>query len=235
MNNELKYPIFQECSGYTLDEYWKNIFCNCAQGKFPRGFYVITSTSSGGGGGGNNHIKVGKEIFEFKDDPKEMTKVCMNIFKTNLKLKSEKDKEELNTEFKQVQENLVHQHNTFIFGGWKEVKPKTLKEMLINDYIIKLQKKYKFTDEEVVYLQKLIHVGFILKILQNDDVDYDSDNGIIKKIDGLIINSHESNIKLKFKLKGDINIDERNLVTTSGSNNQKKNPFIVESKKYFKE
>ena len=187
MGDKTKYPIFIKCSSYTLDEYWKDIFYNCSLGRFPRGISYLHAQSQ---------IKVTDskkkiEYFQIKDDPIEMFKIMMTIFKDKLKMISKKDQERQKNDFENINVEVK------VFESWDKIKCKILKEQFIDDYCVNIQNKLSLTLKETQYLRSLINYGLLFKYLEIVFC-----NGKIKSIKNLKYNNSSN----KFYI---FNIDEK--------------------------
>jgi len=209
-----KYPIFIECCEYTLDEHWKTVFLNASIGKFPKGMYMINN---------DTNLKVGNEIYDISDDPREMTKLCMTIFKKKLKLKSNDDKEKNTNEFKLIQKSREFTH----FKEWKDIKPKNLKEKILNDYIINLKIKFGLKRHELFKLNKVVNVGILFKKIKSDNIVYLE--GKIVDIDNL--NVVETKRGFEFHIDGDIHTDRK--TTNTIIIKKCENPYLKDLKSYI--
>lgn len=198
--------IFEECCDYTLDPFWKEIFFNCSIGKFPTGMYLINN---------GKQIKAGEFIYDVKEDPEEMTTVCMNIFKNVLKIKSSQDKEENVKNFKLVQEDSKYK----VEDEWSEVKLKSLKDKKMYDYLLFLQEKYNLNKDEIEELNNVLKINILLKKIQTKDFTFN--DGKIQNIEKLVFDEETRT----FDVQGDITYKDKSKV--------KKNNFGALLTKYI--
>lgn len=187
------YPQFLECAEYTLDKYWKEIFEQCANNKFPNGCKynniqnsIMVRVPEKGG-------KYTTEYYHLKNSPEENFETLIHVFKTKLNMRSGLDiriqKEEI--------EEYLKEHEINLDCEWKKLKPKYLQQQIIINYILDLKEKYSLTKEEVKQLYQTIDGGFDFKKITAEDIDYS--NGKIHSITCLEFNKK----KRKFKITND--------------------------------
>lgn len=161
------FPIFQELKNYTFDEYWRNILDQCASDNFPDGV----------------KFKHNKLYFSLRDEsrpkgkdivielPRKASDAFLTIidsFKNKLGLRSESDPDKKqNTE-----------------TNWKKLKPKHIKDQLLLEYALSLQRKHHLSQKDLKQLYASILLGFQFKKLTTDDIVYK--HGKVKKIKGLL-------------------------------------------------
>lgn len=209
-----KYPIFLECTEYTLDEYWIDILKNCSLGKFPRGMTMVDD-------GKTMKITVNKkkyEMIDVHDDPLEMFRVCMDIFKNKLKMTSSRDHRMKAKEFEESKEK----SDRTKIKSWDVIKKhKVEKDMCIHDFVLRMQQKHSLSDEETIYLSKLIKVGILFKTINSSHILIKG--GSIEDITNL----HRSKDG-KFSIDSTINAKIK-----SSSKNANENPLKKEIIKYL--
>ena len=157
---EPKYPIFLECSQYTLDEYWIDIFKNCSLGKFPKGMIVYANTI---------RVTVAKkkyEMIDMHDDPLEMFKLCMDVFKNKLKMTSSRDHRVKNEEFEKIKKKRDVTLSTLEIVK----KHKVEKDRCINDFILRMQSKHSLTIDEARRLSKIVKSGLLFKTIHSQNI-----------------------------------------------------------------
>lgn len=214
MSKAPKYPIFLECSEYTLDTYWIDILQSCALGKFPKRMSMADATT----------IKVMSEnkkkheLFAIKDDPKEAFMLCMKIFKDILGMKSKRDQKAVVEEF----ENRANNEEHIQFETWDSIKPKSHRERFLNDYVIEMKKKHNLTYDGCSMLRKKIQTGLLFKQIKSEHIVFD--NMKIHDITNLTYNEKTKS----FDLKGTIDIKQAKTAQTT-----KANPNIKSMEKYI--
>lgn len=176
LRSAVSYEIFDQCSEYVLDTYWKDIFQSCARNKFPRGVrytedppsLVVKVPISGN--------RTRNEIFSLPSEPKEALSVLMTVFKDVLGLRSNKDLNLQKRELEEAARNSPVQVNC----EWKKIQPRTLKDIIIMRYVLELREKHNLSSREAKGLYDLITQGFQFKRITTDDIDYE--NGKINNI-----------------------------------------------------
>jgi len=172
IKREVIYPIFLKCIKYAEDLFWKNIFeelayNNCYNGSYiSKGFFCSS-------------IK-GKEFtYKFLDKNElQLYNDITKLMKEKLNILSKNDKKVMIEEFEKVENELKNDQNI-----WENIKKKSIKEILIQNFLIKMKNKYKIRDLQIKKLYNLINLGFLLKSIKNTDIIYE--NGEIKKIEGI--------------------------------------------------
>ena len=151
------YPIFAECSGYTLDPYWKSVFEQCSRNKFPKGcsydsknhvLYVKDTRAKA-----KNHRTV-INLPSSKNAAPEIFEVMMQLFRDNLSLRSTRD---LNKSRKSLQD--AKDSIELDLSEWKKIKPRSLRDILIMRFVAKIQKEKKLSDTESNNLYRVIKMG----------------------------------------------------------------------------
>lgn len=163
------YPYFEECSKYTLDEFWKNIFILCAQNKFPRGakYDNTTMTISAKNAG----------TLTLTENPRDNYNAIVEYFRNILNLFSPKDIQIKKSEV-QTKINLDCE--------WKQLKPRSIRDTLLIKYVCD---QTNLDIKEKRQLHRTIKLGFQFKELSSDDVDYE--NGTIRNIRNLAFDEKE--------------------------------------------
>jgi len=187
------HPIFTECQEYTLDPYWKDIFSRCSCNRFPRSIRydgkknTIYLKLSGGIGGK-------KEFFVLPQEPTRVFEIMMEIFRS-IGLRSQKDLQLQKDEMEEIRKARCFDLDC----QWKDLKPKYLKERMILNYVLFLQKKLGLARKETKRLLNTIQLGFQLKQLMPDDVKYEK--GRILDIHGLEVYGEERTFTITKPIK----------------------------------
>lgn len=194
------YPRFNDCQNFTFDEYWKNIFVNCACNKFPRGIRYdhnknILYVREASNNGVSSSIKL-------PNSSEELFRLMMIIFKDNLSLRSSQDIEKQNEELI----NIERAQKENLDCEWKKIKPRAVKDQLIMNYVVELKETFNLTLKETKKLLSLIEVGFQFKQLDSGDVEYSSKK--IKNIQGLEYDETTKEFGISRKIKKNIKIDK---------------------------
>jgi len=185
--------IFFKCQEYTLDPFWKDMFCRCAYNRFPKGIrhdkinniiYVKTPKTSGSR----------KDQFSLPSKPREVFETMMMVFRS-IGLRSPRDLQVKKEEIEAVRKELCVDLNCM----WKELRPKYLKDRMIMRYVLYLQELHGLTQKEARRLLTTIQLGFQLKQISSDDVEYKQ--GKITKIKGLKIDEKAHTFMISREIK----------------------------------
>jgi len=189
MSNSL-HPIFEQCAKLTLDEYWKDIFLNASQNIFPKGvrydsksniLFIRTQLQSG---------KIITEPAELGKTPEATFKIVLEIFKERLNIFSPLDIQVKKSELTELKESRM----SSLDCEWKDIKPRSLKELIITRYIINLKKKHNLSDKNTKKAYVTLQLGFQLKQLYSDDVVYKK--MAIQNIEGFVYDEETKEFKV---------------------------------------
>lgn len=207
------YPIFIECKEYVLDGYWKDVLSQCAINRFPKGIrYKVTMNPGSSDDSGFEHIfsiktmkklgsRGGVEVINLPTEPKVLAGCLLSIFREKLDMYSSLDLQIKKEEFEVMNSSLKVNYDC----TWKELKPKNVKDMMIRNYVIELQKRHSLTDGQARKLLSEINCCVQLKILDQESIVYSS--GKIQSIDGIISNPDEP---LKVNIFESANVQQKN-------------------------
>lgn len=219
MSQSIIYPIFRECSQYTLDSYWKDIFEGCAVNKFPKGMRYNSEK-------GEVFVKTdAKKPWEIISLPiKNSTTLdiyhaMMTIFKDNLQLRSTR---EISFD-EDTLEEIKKKWKTKMDGGWKD-RPKQSRDDEKLRYVSHLREKYTLTPKETRQLTATINVGIQFKQILSTDIVIDPETGYILDITSLVFDKETR----RFSTTGEMSVS---------SKNDKSNPkcaFYAHLDKWFK-
>lgn len=163
------YPLFDTASTYTSDPYWKSVFHNCSLDKFPRGFTFTNGILR------HRNSTVGVVLPEHA---LTLLQTTILYFQEYGKMYSKVDQENR----RRKEELVVAAQLENMGNDWPTVaRSKNRRATYVRDYV---ERKYphltKYIRDEI-YTQ--INVGFEMKYLTKDDVDYK--NGIVVNVDGV--------------------------------------------------
>ena len=178
LRREVIYPIFLKCIDYTgNDTFWRETFeelsyGNCYQGSYINNGFLCSNSK-------------GKEfIYKFIDkEPDRIHQDVIKLFKEKLNIMSRNDRKILIDEIEEVEKNLKCIKNT----DWIDIKKKSLKDILLQNFLIKTKKIYELTDYQLKKIYNSINLGLMLKSIKNTDIIYD--NGEIKEIKGIVFHT----------------------------------------------
>ena len=178
MGDKSLYSHILGAKKYTTDAHWKDMLDSCARNRFPKGakynynkniLYVRTDVTG----------KVRTETITLPTDPKNCYETLMHVFKNLLGLKSDEDIKKS----KQQLEDARQQNYIDLDCEWKKLKPRTVKNHILMNYVIDKIKEYELDEKNVTKLYKLIQLGTQFKKLSSDDFEYS--DGVIYSIKGL--------------------------------------------------
>jgi hypothetical protein len=168
------------------DEFWKETFeefsyGNCYQGSYiNKGFLCC-------------NVKGKEFIYKFFDkEPHRIYQDITKLLKEKLNIMSKNDRKILIHEMTELEE----QFNVLKQTEWNDIKKKSVKDILVQNYLIKRKKEYELRDSQVRCLYNTINLGIMLKSIKNTDIVYQQ--GEITEIKGI------SFFKGKYKIDIDI-------------------------------
>lgn len=193
------YTRFLECSQYTLDKYWRDIFYSCACNKFPKGsrYDNTKETLHVRYEIGNN--KFNNQIFNVPNNllSEELYNILTHAFKNLLNLRSDNDLKLNRLKLEEIRK----QCDINLDCDWKKLKPRSLKNNIIMNFVIEKSQEYNLSQSHTLKLYKLILLAFQIKQLSSDDVNYKK--GKIIDIKGLTF--YEENNETYFMIKNNTN------------------------------
>ena len=181
---ELVYPFFLKCCEYTDDIFWKFVFEDLAYGKSPYGTYITKNFLCC-----NYKNKEFSYKIEPDKDPKQLFENIHRLLFYKFGLMSEKDK----LSRRKIFENTKNTIEKNCKQDWNNIKKKNIKNIIIENFIIRMKKKYELNNTQSKKLLSIIKVGFIFKNISSSNINYN--NGKIISIEG--INFEHKKIKIK--------------------------------------
>ena len=162
INNEIVYPKFLECCEFTTDNFWKYIFEDLAYGKTPYGTYITKNFLC-------CNYK-GKD-FSYKIDNKKSAETIYNdiynILYKKFGLLSENEKLRKRENFDKKEKEIKSLNNS-----WQMIKKKNIKNIIIENYVLNMKKKYSLDNKKTKQLLSIIIIGLILKTINSNDIEY---------------------------------------------------------------
>ena len=176
---KVQYQVFQVLSGYTLDDYWKQLLLACSMGKFPRYVTYKDDLLIHRRGRACSSIPLGlahDQTIDFKR--------VLDFFRS-LGLSSLQDNEAARRIVDDKQKTLTAQ----VYNSWKDIKRPQLKEILLGDFVQNLSERLNLTSREHEYLQAQVAIAQLFKAINAQTVVMD--DGKISEITGLQIEGDE--------------------------------------------
>lgn len=195
------YECFEQCQNFTLDQYWKDVFFSCACGKFPKGCRFDPSSNTLYIRIQVTNTKTKGEAISLPSTPEELYLVVIDIFKNKLGMFSSRDLQIKKNELDDIQK----QYQINMDCEWKKLKPRSVKEFLIINFVKDLQLKHSLTPKETKSLLAHINIWFQLKKITSDDIEYS--NKSILSIRGLYFDEknriweNKNNCKIASKIE----------------------------------
>jgi len=171
MKREIIYPIFLECSQICTDSFWKNIFEDLSYGQAPYGTFISK---------GFFCCNYKNKEFSYKIEKKDSQKLYDDISSLCKKigLLSHNDKIQKKIDFRNLENDIKEDREK-----WCNIRKKNLKDFLIENFVINMKKKYNLDNNQSKYLNYVIFLSMIFKIIGMKDVEYE--DGEIKSIKGI--------------------------------------------------
>lgn len=171
-NYEIIYPLFLSCVAYATDTFWKNIFEDLSIGRCPYGTYISKSFLC---------CSYKNKDFSYKiedKDPKVLYDEVTNLLLNRAGILSSTDKTKKKLDFLKA-ETVIKENRTC----WADIKKKSVKDFLIELFVIDMKKEYNLTILQARKLLSLIMISFVFKTIVNKDILFE--NNRIKQIDGI--------------------------------------------------
>lgn len=185
LKRDVIYPIFLKCVCYSEnDTFWKETFEELSYGICFQGSYISKGFIC-------SNVK-GKEFtYKFIDkEPEKIYNDITKLFKEKLNIMSKNDRIILINEFEEVEKNLKNIKNS----EWNDIKKKSLKDILFQNFLIRSKKDYELTDYQLKKIYNSINLGLMLKSIKNTDIIYDK--GEIKEIKGITFSKGKYHIDI---------------------------------------
>ena len=175
----MKKTLFDECSLYTYDEYWQEIFSSCGRNKFPKGLSYNKVNRV-------IYIRQGKlrETIPLPLIPAEIFTTMMILFR-KLGLKSPTDKFQTKLDIITSQPSI-----NILDREWKNI-PRHLKEILFSKFIKKMSTLHNLSLKEKQLMFSFIELHINLKNIVPSDIKYT--NNEILSINDIHFNKHRRN------------------------------------------
>ena len=180
IKKEILYPMFLECIQYTSDTFWENVFEDLAYGKTPYGTYLNKSFLC---------CNYKNKEFSYKierKDPKVLYDDVYNLLAKKLCLLSVRDKLNKKIDFNNIEEEIKQTRE-----NWTNIRKKNIKDLLIENFVINMQKEYSLSVKQSRKLMSDIFIAMIFKIITVKDINYK--DGVITSINGICFNQNEYN------------------------------------------
>lgn len=184
IKRDVIYPIFLKCLCFSQDDFWKETFQEMAYGNCYQGSYISKGFLC-------SNVK-GKEFsYKFIDkDPEKIYNDITKLLKEKLNIMSKNDRQLLLQEINNADKELLKLREM----DWAEIKKKSFRDILFQNFIIKAKKIYELRENQVKCIYNVINLGLILKSIKNSDISYS--NGEITEIKGITFSKGKYDVLL---------------------------------------
>lgn len=173
IKREIIYPIFLKIIQYTEDIFWKDTFENLAYSICPNGSYISKGFLC-------SNVKGKEFVYKFAGkEPEEIYNEVSKLLKEKLHIMSKNERGILLKEFEEVEQMIKKFNNC----SWNEIKKKSSKDILFQNFLIKKKYEYNIKQSYIKKLYNLINLCIIIKSITNSDITYI--NGEITEIAGI--------------------------------------------------
>ena len=197
IDKKIVYPIFKECTKYTLDPFWIQIFNDFSHGKFLKQTLYLPQ---------NNVFQIKlKETYSIQltNVPQDDFLKLKKSLQEKLNIRSKQDKQ-------QIRDNMETIRNTIenlYAGEWKQIRKKNIREAILRTYIMSLQDKYSLTKDELNDLFKMISVAISFNWITPNHIEFNDKQ--IHSISNLKFNENERKFyidKIKNPIKREVEV-----------------------------
>lgn len=185
LKRDIIYPIFLKCIEFIEnDMFWRDTFEDLSYGNCYQGSYISKGFLC-------SNVKGKEFVYKFIDkEPEKIYQDVSRLLKEKLNIMSKNDRKILINDFEEVQNNIKSLKNM----EWENIKKKSLKDILFQNYLIHIKETYDLRDAQIKKLYNLINLGLMLKSIKNSDIIYE--NGKIKDIKGIVFTKGKYKIEL---------------------------------------
>lgn len=174
LKREVLYPIFLKCVQFVGDDqFWRETFEDLAYGIVYGGAYITKGVMC---------CKVKGKEFVYKFNEKEPERVFQDVtrlLREKLNIMSRNERKAMIDELMEVEQNMNQMKNV----EWGEIKKKSVKDILFQNFLIKMKYQYELRDSQMKKLYNTINLALMLKSIKNGDITYR--NGEIQEIRGI--------------------------------------------------
>jgi hypothetical protein len=166
VKKDVVHPRLLECVAYTTDIYWKQIFEDMAYGITPYGVYIHKGFLC-------CNFKQKEFMYKLDNKDPQIMFTDIHVLLKKVGLHSINDKMEMILEM-ETENEPSH------LNKWNTIKKRSIRDMLIENYVIEMKHRHSLKEKEVKKLYNLIQVGLIFKTINAKTLLYI--NGKIEEI-----------------------------------------------------
>jgi hypothetical protein len=177
---EVVYDILTECAALMRDEFWKQFYEDLAVGKSTKGIYITNGTI---------HTSNKRNGFTYSITDKAPEVIVAELHHLLISHTSICSKKDMNKKRQFVQE-IEEELNAYDEAKWTSIKRKNVRNMLLVDYAVYLNKVHDLSWPATINAYRTIISAFENKTHASRDVEYE--NGKILSIDGIELSEDET-------------------------------------------
>ena len=178
---ELQYPVILQCCSYANDTYWENILEEIAYGRAPYHTYIANDslTSSTKNGEFCINLAVNPDT-----SPEDMCNKICNTLREKVGIMSRMERIQSKERFNSHESRLHRSQD-----DWSMLKKKNLKDLLVENYIVRMKDKHELSVAEARKALSLIFVAMVFKVITQKDIHYY--DGKIHDIEGISFSNNK--------------------------------------------
>jgi hypothetical protein len=170
---EIPYPVFLRCATHAKDPFWNTVFEDLAYGRTQHGSYITKGFLCCSYKGREFSYKIKTDNIE------KLYKDVYRLLKEKMGIMSSREKMKKREEFYITEERIKKNRN----DSWKSVRQKTVKDLLIENFILSKRKKYGLSISQCSTLISSISLAMVFKVIKSTDINYS--DGVIHSIEGI--------------------------------------------------
>ncbi len=171
---ELIYPLILQCCSYANDTYWENILEDIAYGRAPYHTYINNDNLTSSTKNGEFSINLAVE----DSSPEELCKKICDTLREKVGIMSRMERIQSKEKFNSHESRLHRSQD-----NWSMIKKKNLKDLLVENYIVRMKEKHDLSVAEARKALSLIFVAMVFKVITQKDIHYY--DGKIHDIEGI--------------------------------------------------
>tara|TARA_B100001175_G_C19483250_1_gene628320 strand:+ start:879 stop:1544 length:666 start_codon:yes stop_codon:yes gene_type:complete len=171
---ELIYPIILQCCSHANDTYWENILEDIAYGRAPYHTYITNDNLTSSTKNGEFSINLAVE----NASPEELCNKICNTLREKVGIMSRMERIQSKEKFNSHESRLHRSQD-----NWSMIKKKNLKDLLVENYIVRMKEKHDLSVAEARKALSLIFVAMVFKVITQKDIHYY--DGKIHDIEGI--------------------------------------------------
>ena len=181
---EIVHPIFLQCVQFTTDPFWIMVFNELSYNSCFTGTYLSKGTYC-------CSIKSKEFIYKYEGKKPEIIFNEITAYLKGINITSKSDALVFIKEYEDAKQCI----NDVLQQDWSDIRKKNLKDMLFQNYMIRMKNEYELKDIQIKKLYSFINFCLLLKTMTNQSVTYI--NGRIESINGITFSKGKYKIDLE--------------------------------------